>query len=68
MVKKKKKRKFKKGKRKKKKKEKKKKRKKKEKKRKKNFKIAVPDWGLQLLKLSRRVNATREDTRQNKIK
>ena len=27
----------------------------------KSFKIAVPDWGLQLLKLSRRVNATQED-------
>ena len=32
----------------------------------KSFKIAVPNRGLQLLKLSRRISATREDT-QNKI-
>ena len=34
----------------------------------KSFKITVPDWGLQFLKLSRCVNATREDTRQNNLK
>ena len=34
----------------------------------KSFKITVPDWGLELLKLSRCVNATREDAQQFKEK